>query len=66
MVKDNINQLAKNIKLLVCDVDGVLTKGEVYLDNTDRELKAFNIKDGLGIKLLQRSNIDIAIITGRK
>jgi 3-deoxy-D-manno-octulosonate 8-phosphate phosphatase (KDO 8-P phosphatase) len=63
---DNITILAKEIKLLICDVDGVLTKGEVYLDNTDLELKAFNIKDGLGIKLLQRSGIEIAIITGRK
>ena len=65
MVEDNINRLAKDIKLLICDVDGVLTKGEVYLDNTEIELKAFNIKDGLGIKLLQRSGIEIAIITGR-
>ena len=66
MVDDNINILAKNIRLLVCDVDGVLTQGDVYLDNTDLELKAFNIKDGLGIRLLQRSGIEIAIITGRQ
>jgi len=67
-MKNHINKIketAKSIKLLVCDVDGVLTRGEVYLDNADLELKAFNIKDGLGIKLLQRYGIEIAVITGR-
>ena len=65
MEESDIKSLAKNISLLICDVDGVLTKGEVYLDNSTLELKAFNIKDGLGFKLLQQSNIEIAIITGR-
>ncbi|MFT5450861.1 MAG: 3-deoxy-D-manno-octulosonate 8-phosphate phosphatase (KDO 8-P phosphatase) [Enterobacterales bacterium] len=65
MEESDIKSLAKNIRLLICDVDGVLTKGEVYLDNSTLELKAFNIKDGLGFKLLQQSNIEIAIITGR-
>jgi len=60
-----IKQLAKNIKLLICDVDGVLTKGELYLDNSSQELKAFNVKDGLGLKLLQKAGVEIAIITGR-
>ena len=63
---NNIRVLAKNIQLLICDVDGVLTKGEVYLDNTNLEMKAFNIKDGLGFKLLQKANVEIAIITGRQ
>ncbi len=58
--------LAKDIKLLICDVDGVLTAGDVYLDNSNLELKAFNIKDGLGIKLLQQQGVEIAIITGRE
>lgn len=66
MEKNTIRALAKDISLLICDVDGVLTKGEVFLDNTDLELKAFNIKDGLGLKLLQRAGIEIAIITGRE
>ncbi len=58
-------QLAKNIRCVVCDVDGVLTDGNVYLDNHESELKAFNIKDGLGIKLMQKGGIVVAIITGR-
>lgn len=58
-------QKAKGIRCLICDVDGVLTDGSVYLDNQDCELKAFNIKDGLGIKLMQKAGIETAIITGR-
>ena len=65
MEENVIKSLAINIRLLICDVDGVLTKGDVYLDNSNLELKAFNIKDGLGFKLLQQSDIEIAIITGR-
>ena len=52
--------------MLILDVDGVLTKGEVYLDNSSLEFKAFNIKDGLGFRLLQQANVEIAIITGRE
>ncbi len=66
MQDTSIKKLAKDIQLLICDVDGVLTKGEVFLDSSDLEMKAFNIKDGLGLKLLQRANIEIAIITGRE
>lgn len=57
--------LARRVRLLVLDVDGVLTDGRLLYGNTGEELKAFNIRDGLGIKLLQRAGIDVAIITGR-
>ena len=57
---------AATISLLALDVDGVLTDGRIYYGNSGEELKAFNIKDGLGIKLLQRSGVKVAIITGRK
>jgi 3-deoxy-D-manno-octulosonate 8-phosphate phosphatase (KDO 8-P phosphatase) len=56
---------AKEIRLLVLDVDGVLTDGSIYYGNSGEELKAFNIQDGLGIKLLQGAGIEVAIITGR-
>ena len=60
------NQLAaKKIRILVLDVDGVLTDGSIYYSNSGDELKAFNIQDGLGIKLLQGADIEVAIITGR-
>ena len=59
-------QKARDIKLLVLDVDGVLTDGHLWYDNSGEELKAFNIQDGLGIKLLLRGGVDVAIITGRR
>lgn len=58
--------IAARVRLLVLDVDGVLTDGRLLYGNNGEELKAFNIRDGLGIKLLQRSGIDVAIITGRQ
>jgi 3-deoxy-D-manno-octulosonate 8-phosphate phosphatase (KDO 8-P phosphatase) len=56
----------RQIRLLALDVDGVLTDGRVIYGSDGSELKAFNIKDGLGIKLLQRAGIDVALITGRQ
>ena len=54
-----------NIRLLVMDVDGVMTDGKVTYTSDGQELKSFNIKDGLGIKRAQASGIETAIITGR-
>ena len=64
-VDDNILKQAKDIKLLVCDVDGVFSDGRIYLGNDGEELKAFHTKDGFGIKALGASGVDVAIITGR-
>lgn len=59
-------QKAESVTLVVLDVDGVMTDGTlVYRGATEPEGKTFNIKDGLGIKLLQRGGIEVAIITGR-
>lgn len=57
---------AHGIKLLALDVDGVMSDGRVIYASDGSELKAFNIKDGLGIKLLQRAGVTVAIITGRR
>jgi len=57
---------AKIIKLLICDVDGVLSDGKVYFNNQGEELKNFNVKDGLGITQLLNNGIQVAIITGRQ
>jgi 3-deoxy-D-manno-octulosonate 8-phosphate phosphatase (KDO 8-P phosphatase) len=57
---------ARNIKLLVLDVDGVLSDGKLYFSNTGEEIKAFSTLDGQGIKLLQNNGIKVALITGRK
>ena len=56
---------AKQIKLLVCDVDGVFSDGRIYLGNDGEELKAFHTKDGFGIKALIKSGVQVAVITGR-
>jgi len=59
-------QIAEAVQMVVLDVDGVLTDGTLlYGEDQDGEIKAFNIKDGLGIKLLQHAGIPVAIITGR-
>jgi 3-deoxy-D-manno-octulosonate 8-phosphate phosphatase (KDO 8-P phosphatase) len=65
-VKKDITGKLKRIKLLMLDVDGVMTDGGIIMDNEGRELKKFNVRDGHGIKVLQRYGIKIAIITGRK
>ncbi|MBA2656372.1 MAG: HAD-IIIA family hydrolase [Tatlockia sp.] len=54
---------AKNIRCLICDVDGVLTDGSLYIDNFGNELKKFNVQDGMGLKLLMAAGIEVAIIT---
>lgn len=61
----DISARAARIKLLVFDVDGVLTDGSLYLDDEGREIKAFFSLDGHGIKMLKKSGVEIAIITGR-
>jgi len=57
---------AKNVKLLILDVDGVLTDGRIVIDDRGIETKCFDVRDGHGIKLLKRANIEVVIITGRK
>ncbi len=60
-----IQAKAKKIKLLLLDVDGVLTDGRIILDNQGNELKAFHVRDGHGIKMAQRAGIIVGLITGR-
>lgn len=56
----------KHIKLLILDVDGVMTDGRIIYDANGIETKFFNVKDGHGIKMLQRAGINVAIISGRR
>jgi len=56
---------AKKIRLLICDVDGVLTDGSLFFGDDGQEYKAFNSLDGHGIKMLQETGVQLAIITGR-
>jgi 3-deoxy-D-manno-octulosonate 8-phosphate phosphatase (KDO 8-P phosphatase) len=56
----------KRIKLLLLDVDGVMTDGRIIYLNDGGEAKAFDVKDGHGLKLIQRAGIRVGIITGRQ
>jgi 3-deoxy-D-manno-octulosonate 8-phosphate phosphatase (KDO 8-P phosphatase) len=55
----------KRIKLLLLDVDGVLTDGGIIYNDNGVETKIFNVKDGLGIKMLMEAGIQVGIVTGR-
>lgn len=65
-MKKNIQEKLKKIKLLILDVDGVMTDGRIIMDNAGREIKNFNVRDGHGLKVLQRYGVKVAILTGRK
>ncbi|AFP85509.1 3-deoxy-D-manno-octulosonate 8-phosphate phosphatase, YrbI family [secondary endosymbiont of Heteropsylla cubana] len=64
-VDSKVLERAKGIRLLICDVDGVMSDGSIYLGNEGEELKAFNVKDRYGIRCLLMSDIEVAIISGR-
>ena len=64
-LSDDAKARAKKVKLLICDIDGVFSDGRIYLGNQGEELKAFNTKDGFGIKALINSGFEVAVITGR-
>ena len=57
---------AKPVKLMVFDVDGVMTDGTLYYSERGEELKAFNIQDGHGIMMLRQNGVEVALITGRR
>jgi 3-deoxy-D-manno-octulosonate 8-phosphate phosphatase (KDO 8-P phosphatase) len=63
--KKNWQKRVEKIRLLLLDVDGVLTDGRIIYDGSGKEWKSFDIKDGQGIKLLQRAGIEVGILSGR-
>ena len=62
----HILEKARKIRMVIFDVDGVLTDGSLYLTDGGEEIKAFNSHDGHGIKMLKASGVKIALITGRE
>lgn len=64
ITQDVLNR-AKQIKLIIFDVDGVMTNGGLIIGDDGQEYKSFNTQDGLGMKLLKASGVQMAIITGR-
>lgn len=65
-ITNDLDNKAKKIRLLIADVDGVLTSGALFYGNQGSEMKDFNVHDGLGMKLLQKSGVHIAIITAKQ
>ncbi|MFN4131563.1 MAG: KdsC family phosphatase [Caldimicrobium sp.] len=61
----NVLERAKKIKLLLLDVDGVLTDGGIILTGEGEEIKVFSVLDGMGIKLLQKARVEVGILSGR-
>lgn len=64
-ITDSVSDKARQIRLLICDVDGVFSDGRIYLGNQGEELKAFHTRDGYGVKALRQAGIEVAVITGR-
>jgi 3-deoxy-D-manno-octulosonate 8-phosphate phosphatase (KDO 8-P phosphatase) len=64
-VAGDLSERALRIRLAIFDVDGVLTDGTLYYTGAGEELKAFNVRDGHGLKMLQASGVTLAIITSR-
>jgi 3-deoxy-D-manno-octulosonate 8-phosphate phosphatase (KDO 8-P phosphatase) len=64
-VSPELRARACGVQLLILDVDGVLTNGRLYYGADGDELKAFHIRDGLGLKMLLATSVKVAIVTGR-
>lgn len=62
---DEMTDRVQRLKLMIFDVDGVLTDGTLYFSEAGTELKAFNARDGHGIKMLRQSGVEVAILSAR-
>lgn len=60
----NAEDLARKVRMLVCDVDGVFTDGGLYYDDSGRISKRFHVQDGLGVKVAQQAGLEVGVITG--
>ncbi len=65
MLEKKIQDKLEKIKMLILDVDGVMTDGKIIMDSEGRELKNFNVLDGHGLVMIQRHGIQVGILTGR-
>ncbi|BCX81059.1 3-deoxy-D-manno-octulosonate 8-phosphate phosphatase [Methylomarinovum caldicuralii] len=64
-MRAEILERARRVRLVIFDVDGVLTDGRLFFDHEGREYKGFHARDGHGLKLLRRSGVATAVISGR-
>src|SRR5690242_3358272 len=63
---EDILERVRRLKLMIFDVDGVLTDGTLYLSETGMEFKAFSARDGQGLKMLKESGVEVAILSARR
>jgi 3-deoxy-D-manno-octulosonate 8-phosphate phosphatase (KDO 8-P phosphatase) len=63
---DEVWQRAQGIRLLLLDVDGVLTDGQLFFDAKGEALKVFHVRDGHGLKMAQRAGLEVALLSGRR
>jgi 3-deoxy-D-manno-octulosonate 8-phosphate phosphatase (KDO 8-P phosphatase) len=61
-----IDERAADVRLLILDVDGVMTDGRIVINDRGEETKFFHVRDGQGLRLLMKAGVDVAIVTGRK
>lgn len=61
--KRDLFERAKKVKCLICDIDGVMTDGAIYISNTGEDMKAFHAQDGIGMSMLMAAGIELAVIT---
>jgi 3-deoxy-D-manno-octulosonate 8-phosphate phosphatase (KDO 8-P phosphatase) len=61
-----LHERMRRLRLMVFDVDGVLTDGMLYLSDTGMEMKAFNAHDGHGLKMLMESGVEVALLSARR
>jgi 3-deoxy-D-manno-octulosonate 8-phosphate phosphatase (KDO 8-P phosphatase) len=66
VLDEKLIEKVKNIRVLILDVDGVMTDGRIIMDHMGHETKNFNVKDGHGIKVLMKYGIDVVLLTGRR
>jgi 3-deoxy-D-manno-octulosonate 8-phosphate phosphatase (KDO 8-P phosphatase) len=64
-VTDEIREKINPVRILILDVDGVLTDGGIIIDDEGRETKRFDVRDGHGLKVLMRCDVEIILLTGR-
>ena len=61
----NLEAAARNVKMIIFDVDGVLTDGKISYTSSGEEMKSFNVRDGHAVKLVIRAGLEVGLITGR-
>jgi len=65
-IEEGLLKKIRKVKLLILDVDGVMTDGRIIIDDAGLESKQFDVRDGHGLKMLMRCGIDVALLTGRR